>query len=751
MATSASGSPPATPTDLTAVISSTGAHLLSFLPLACLINGYRSPSLVSTAFYDAVYHAIGTQFLTLSFSGCHHLRKIDDEALVKIIRNIIEINEAHHPEYERVVERRRSHNCACTVTCPCPIVAVKHVDLSRCRNIKGEGVHFALKHLKNVRRISLSGAKSINWLRHFVSEGVLPDCYNKVQLPRLEAIDLSACPKINDLGVRSLLASVQGHQRLRVLDLSGVSTQTNDDIAGPIASICRSLECLSLAGMKKVTSFGVGLIAYCCRDTLRSLSLRACSKVNLMELLCARIQHMGMLLANSDGEEGRGAARLPPQAILPPAFAGDPSNAGWSYTAYRREYALSIEQTVQILQADDSLGDYLIVSKSRESDFLRFEEQKLLNTKSTSSINNMFGKLEHLDIGHIGESGYKISGCLAAIAWLNGGCIRELNIAGLEKITTVELNLLATCSGERLQVLEMPASLMIPPFIGEIPPSNLYIFEFHVPSMLTELDLSCLSSSILSGDVDGTKFSFLSKLRNCRVLKLDHLPVEKFCLPQTSGLMKLSLQGCTKLTRDSIYEYLHHYYKGSISMILELDIREVPNPTNIPLRNFCQSLPKLLLLNNRRTKLGTALKDEHIQVQRWRIGAKIPTSKSRKRKAVTALQGNEVTSLDSTVITTGSSTSSSSDMPLSKACCSLLRTGFRKDRDTEQEMFACWTCKIDFGRFVCYNCAEKCHQGHDIVPIGFGAGYCDCSILSKCYCLNVCEEDDKGCNTEGPS
>ena len=123
----------------------------------------------------------------------------------------------------------------------------------------------------------------------------------------------------------------------------------------------------------------------------------------------------------------------------------------------------------------------------------------------------------------------------------------------------------------------------------------------------------------------------------------------------------------------------------------------------------------------------------------------MPKTKSRKRKAATALlQGNEATSLDS-------GSSSSADMLLSETCCSLLRTGFRKDRDTEQEMFACWTCKIDFGRFVCYDCAEKCHQGHDIVPIGFGAGYCDCSILSKCYCLNTCEEDDNGGNTAGPS
>lgn len=305
MPTSASANGPETPpADLTAVISASGAHLLSYLPLGSLLTGHQSPTLVSTAFYDAVYHALGTQFTTLSFSGCPHLRKVDDEALIKIIRNIIEISQAHHPEYNRPVERRRGHVCEHTITCPCPINGIVYLDLSRCRSIKGEGVHFALKHLPNVRRISLSGAKRLDWLTHFVSERVIPDCYNKVQVHKLEAVDISACPKIDDLGVRSFLGAVKGH-RIRVLDLSGCSTKTSDEIAGPISAYCRNLESISLAGMKKITAYGVGLIAYCCRDTLRSLNIRHCSKVHLMELLWRRVQHMATLLTNSgDQQEG---------------------------------------------------------------------------------------------------------------------------------------------------------------------------------------------------------------------------------------------------------------------------------------------------------------------------------------------------------------------------------------------------------------------------------------------------------------
>ena len=314
MPTSASAARgPETPpvADLTAVISASGAHLLSYLPLGSLLAGQQSPTLVSTAFYDAVYYALGTQFSELSFSGCPHLRMVDDEALIKIIRNIIEISQAHHPEYSRPVGRRRRHVCEHTITCPCPINCIKHLDLSRCRFIEGEGVHFALKHLPHIRRISLSGAKRLDWLKHFVSERVIPDCYNKVQVQKLEVLDISACPKIDDLGVRSLLGSVKGH-RIRVLDLSGCSTKTSDEIAGPISAYCRNLESISLAGMKKITAYAVGLIAYCCRDTLRSINVRHCSKVHLMELLWRRVQHMATLLTNSDDQQ---EGNLSPNAI----------------------------------------------------------------------------------------------------------------------------------------------------------------------------------------------------------------------------------------------------------------------------------------------------------------------------------------------------------------------------------------------------------------------------------------------------
>jgi len=395
-------------------------------------------------------------------------------------------------------------------------------------------------------------------------------------------------------------------------------------------------------------------------------------------------------------------------------------------------YSLSINQVLQILEADGSLNDYLAVSRMNEDGFLSFEERHCENRTNVPAINNMFGQLEHLDIGHIGKSGYKIAGCLAAISWLSGGRIRELNIAGLEKLNTVELNFFAMCSGERLKVLEAPVSLTVPPLGTEMNPTLLTIFPFYVPSMITELDLSCLDVSVIPSD--STALSFLSKLANCRVLKLDHVPVKEVHLPPMSGLLKLSLLGCTQLTRNSIYNYLQTHHRDS--KILELDIRGISDQTDLPLNIFCKVLPRLVMLNNRRTKLGTALKDEHLQLQRWRTGAKIQKVKSRKRKSHDGIPPeNEVISARAESMASVALASSAPGLPPSMTCCSLFRTGFKKDRETEQEMFACWTCKIDFGRFVCYECAKNCHKGHDLVPIGFGAGHCDCSILSQCSCL----------------
>lgn len=104
---------------LNRVMAAVGYHVFSYLPLGSIINGHRSPILTNTVFHDAAFVCLGqTESLSLS---CPHLRKIDDETLIRLVRNVIELSEAHHPGYTRLVDRRRGHDCSETVICPCPI------------------------------------------------------------------------------------------------------------------------------------------------------------------------------------------------------------------------------------------------------------------------------------------------------------------------------------------------------------------------------------------------------------------------------------------------------------------------------------------------------------------------------------------------------------------------------------------------------------------------------------------------------
>jgi hypothetical protein len=57
--------------------------------------------------------------------------------------------------------------------------------------------------------------------------------------------------------------------------------------------------------------------------------------------------------------------------------------------------------------------------------------------------------------------------------------------------------------------------------------------------------------------------------------------------------------------------------------------------------------------------------------------------------------------------------------------------GVSKAYCTEQEMFGCKTCHIEFGRF---NCFES--NGREVFSTGNGPGYCDCSILSDFISLH---------------
>ena len=81
-----------------------------------------------------------------------------------------------------------------------------------------------------------------------------------------------------------------------------------------------------------------------------------------------------------------------------------------------------------------------------------------------------------------------------------------------------------------------------------------------------------------------------------------------------------------------------------------------------------------------------------------RAGKKSKTME-RKRSGVggVALSAtNENTSADNESYTPGTTN-----------CCTILKTGFSSTNDTENEMYCCTTCKIEYCHFVYYNCVKQ--------------------------------------------
>eukprot|EP00985_Skeletonema_marinoi_P024537 scaffold17137_cov81-Skeletonema_marinoi.AAC.2 len=231
-----------------------------------------------------------------------------------------------------------------------------------------------------------------------------------------------------------------------------------------------------------------------------------------------------------------------------------------------------------------------------------------------------------------------------------------------------------------------------------------------------ELDLSCCNALI----DNGTNFS---EMNNLRSLKLDHLLIEDYnmavLLSTTKRLLHLSVHGCSKLEvsvltkAKAINPHLE---------LLDLDVRDAF--MDVPLSSIRDAFPSLLKLNNRCTAMGTSRIKQHQQNYQWRVGARDRNSTgSNKRK-----RGESLNARESRVIGSAS---------MSLNCCSLQLTGFSKADCTAQEMFGCKTCHIEFDRFVCMTCSKVCHKalGHEVFCIGYGPGYCDCCILSKCMCI----------------
>ncbi|KAL7541280.1 hypothetical protein ACHAWF_006911 [Thalassiosira exigua] len=401
------------PAALDQVVAAVGQHLFSYLPTGSLLCGSSSPLLVNRNFHGGVYRSLG-QSETLSLS-CRHLRVVDDEQLINLIRRILENSEGSNTKLgqnDAVQGGEQIHLADRRGLAP---LKVATLDLSRCRSLRGEGVYYCLKHMPDVRRILLSSAARFDARHHFSND---LDC-DELNLSKLEYVDFAGCSLV-DTDAMLVLSTIIMGCKLRHLDLSGASAQLNDSMLGAVAPWADSLESLNLSGAKKVTEYGVGLVSYLCRGTLKSLNLRGCQGVCLPALLAATSYDI-MTLVRENTNDNR-------QAILPRNFVGNPESLStdiW-FSALQKS-----------MDAFRSMGGYReLVRKSRHN----MKEYKCLEKEWKGEFSlgerkegNIFGRLENLDIGLIDQT-YRIWGCLATIAWLNGGRLRQIDLTGGESL-----------------------------------------------------------------------------------------------------------------------------------------------------------------------------------------------------------------------------------------------------------------------------------------------------------------------------
>lgn len=236
-----------TTSDLTDIIAAVGPTVFSYLPIGSVINGYASPLLVNKIFHGAILEHL--RAADLCFSCAPHLRKINDEQLICLVQ---------------------------TILCKFKYMKTKRLDLSRCRKLKGDGVIYCLKNMPNLESISLSSAARFDVTEDFKA--------STLETKSLQCVDVSGCSRLGTQEI-SCIATKLSVGKIRILDLSFCSTLIGDDAAVSVARHCPNLECVNVSGSKKITTFGVAIIAFVCRGTLRCLSLRGCTSVKLSVLL----------------------------------------------------------------------------------------------------------------------------------------------------------------------------------------------------------------------------------------------------------------------------------------------------------------------------------------------------------------------------------------------------------------------------------------------------------------------------------
>lgn len=692
--------------DLNKVMAAVGTQVFSFLPLGSLLRGSASPMHVNTIFYDNTFQCLG-QAKNLSFTA-RHLTAITDKHLMALVKNIIEVSEA---SAQRVIHfpgnthRRLLHDtCSAEGDCSCSIKTT-HLDLSECRNLGGRGVYFCLMHMPDIESLIISSGTRFDAERHFRptndveerSPGGAGAPRDRLTLPSLEHVDISGCRRINSNGIRCILGRVRG-ENIRSLDFSGCSSLIDENIVRPIVD-CKNLESLNIAG-SKVNTGAILFICYVHRRNLRCLNLRNCTKINLPLLLMAKALDILDLFREISGTGEY--SRIVPHHVRTfhelrlHGVQGDerPSDSTSAF------YAHTLKQAIRAF----------LLANHRNFGFLRRTSRQMHGSlerhlPGSRDGGQIFGQLEKLDIGLIGDNQISLQGCIAIIVHLNGGRLQELDLCGLTGVTDHDLNLLALSSFFKLRALRAFAVET-----HELRRTNLFWHLYFV----TDLDLShCRYWDPSNG---GGFQRYLKLSRKLRTLTLDYTEVDSSAieslLTRSEALLRLSVHGCRSVKTSAICAAKE---KNSLLKLLDLDCRECAMDSS--LSELRGHFPTLLKLNNRCTDLGKRRLNAHRSEFLDQVG-----SDGRERskliasaRADGAMEGEELRI---------------------SSRCSLLRTGFSQAKESKQEMFCCKTCAIEFGRFVCLNCVKHCHDGHQVFRAGFGVGYCDCCIFSKCRCVD---------------
>ena len=311
----------------------------------------------------------------------------------------------------------------------------------------------------------------------------------------------------------------------------------------------------------------------------------------------------------------------------------------------------------------------------------------------------------------MGREETRLEGCLATIAWLNGGKLKQIDLEGLTSVSHFDISVLGSTSCNNLKRLDCSA-------MTDVPSDNSSCFFFQSMKNIRELDLSnCKHWGINS---KGVALVFLTNLRS---LKVDHTDIRDSVLvtflTKCKHLLRLSAVGCKEFssTRLCAAKLVNRDLN-----LLELDIRHTK--LDSPLWKIQQMYRSLLRLNGRLTEKGSKMLKAHQLNYAWRVGAReVKGSKSKKRKRDGTTAGKIIVPSDGGKISFAN-------------CCSILSTGLSYSKGCEQEMYGCKTCGIDFGNFVCMACTKQCHEGHEVFSVGYGTGCCDCCLFSDCRCLD---------------